>query len=193
MEWEWPSATTTTMVSRIFSSLAWGRAGFFATPAKELLLMPRVRAVSSGGRASALPPEETARTRGINKSSFAGVAKKPALPHASDENIRETIVVVVADGHSHSIHLDVQSCASRHVRKGAIAVVPVEPQRGSLALVSGPVHAVHQQNILPAIAVVIEERAACAQRLREQFAAISAAVVPELDPRRVGNIGQTES
>src|SRR6266550_3337367 len=34
------------------------------------------------GSAEALTPEEAARTRGINESSFAGVAKKPALPHA---------------------------------------------------------------------------------------------------------------
>src|SRR5216684_2863042 len=145
------------------------------------------------GSAEALAPEETARTRGIDESSFAGVAEKPALPHASDENVRKTIVVVIADGYTHSIHLDIEACASRRVRKGPVAVVPIEPQRGSLAPVSGPVHAVHKQDVLPAIAVIIEERATCAQGLREQFAAISAAIVPELDTGRVRNIGQAES
>src|ERR1700674_4286563 len=138
-------------------------------------------------------PEQTTRTRGIHESSSAGVAKKPALSHAADENVGKTIVVVVTHGHTHSIHLDVEACASRYVRKRAVAAIAVKAQGGSLALVSGPVHAVHKQDVLPAIAVIIEECAASAQRLWKQLPAVSAAVVPEPNTSRVGNIGQLES
>ena len=145
------------------------------------------------GSAEALTPEQATRARGVHESTSAGVAKKSALPHASDENVGETIIIVIADGHAHAVDLDVEAGASRHVRKRAVAVVPVEPQRGSLALVSGPVHAVHQQDVLPAIAVIIKERAARAQSLRQQLAAIGAAVVPKLDSRSVRHVGQAES
>src|SRR5256885_6347899 len=43
------------MVSRTFSSLAWGKADFFATPAEVLLWTQRARVACSGVRASALP------------------------------------------------------------------------------------------------------------------------------------------
>src|SRR6266446_6869221 len=88
-------------------------------------------------------PEEAARTRGIDESSFAGIAK--------------------------------------------------EPQRGSLAFMAGPVHAVDEKDVLPAVAVVVEKRAARAQSLREQLATVGAAVMPELDSSRACNVGQPES
>jgi hypothetical protein len=47
--------------------------------------------------------------------------------------------------------------------KGSVAIVAVELQRAALALVAGPIHAVDQQNVEPAVVVVIEERAARAQ------------------------------
>ncbi len=56
-----------------------------------------------------------------------------------------------------------------------------------------PIHAVDEKNVLPAIVVVVEERAARAQRLREQFAAIRGAVVPELNSGCACNVGQVKS
>src|SRR5258708_37391331 len=137
----------------------------------------------------------------MNESSLAGVAKKTALAHAPKEDVGETVVIIIADGNSHSIELDVEACAARHVGKRAVAVVAVEPQSGSLAFartersecVPGPVHAVHKKDVLPAVVVVVEERAARPKRLREQLAAISAAIVLKVNPRRIRNIGQTES
>src|SRR5258708_11508080 len=137
----------------------------------------------------------------MNESSLAGVAKKTALPHAGDENVGETVVIIIADGNSHSIELNVEDCAARHVGKRAVAVVAVEPQSGSLAFactersecVPGPVHAVHKKDVLPTVVVVVEERAARPKRLREQLAAISAAILLKVNPRRIRNIGQEES
>ena len=56
-----------------------------------------------------------------------------------------------------------------------------------------PVHPVDQQDVLPAIGVVIEKRAAGPERLRQQLAAISAAVVPELQPGGGGDIDEAEA
>src|SRR5205807_10532663 len=108
--------------------------------------------------------EEAAGTRGVDERSLAGVAKKMALADAGDENVGETVVVVIADGHAHSVKLDVESCAARYVRECAVAIVAVEAKSRTLALVTGPVHSIDQKNVLPAVAVVVEERAARAQR-----------------------------
>src|SRR5690349_2716723 len=53
--------------------------------------------------------------------------------------------------------------------------------RRALALVPRPVHGVDQQNVLPAVVVVIEKGAAGAKCFGEQLAAIRAAVVPKVD------------
>src|SRR6266446_3803237 len=137
--------------------------------------------------------EKAAGSRGVHKSSFAGVAEEPALADGGDENIGETIIVVIADGDAHSVKLDVEAGAAGHVGECAIAIVAVEPKSGALTLVAGPVRAVDQKNVLPAVTVVVEERAAGAQGLWEQLAAISTAVVMKLDSRCIGNVDQAES
>ena len=48
-------------------------------------------------------------------------------------------------------------------------------------LVSGPVGAVDQQNVLPAVAIVVKKGAAGAQRLGQEFSAEGSAVVLEVD------------
>ena len=45
---------------------------------------------------------------------------------------------------------------------------------------AGPVHAVDEQDVLPAVGVVVEERAAGAHRLGQELAAVGAVAVPEL-------------
>src|SRR5258708_25789998 len=120
----------------------------------------------------------------MNESSLAGVAKKTALPHAGDENVGETVVIIIADGNSHSIELDVEACAARHVGKRAVAVVAVEPQSGSLAFartersecVPGPVHAVHKKDVLPAVVVLVAQPAPQPKRLPHPLPPISSAL-----------------
>ena len=58
---------------------------------------------------------------------------------------------------------------------------------------TGPIHAVHQQNVLPAIVVVIEKRAARAKRLGKKFSAEGSAVVLKLDSRRGSDVGETKT
>ena len=109
------------------------------------------------------------------------------------ENVGKAVVVVVADRHAHAVHLDVEAGAARDVGERAVAVVAVQAQRRSLALVARPVHAVDQQDVLPAVGVVVEKRAAGAERFRQQLAAVGAAVVPELQAGRGGDVDEPEA
>src|SRR5437660_12242024 len=107
------------------------------------------------GSAEALMSEEAAGTRGVHKSSFAGVAKEPALADASDEDVGEAIVVVIADGHAHSVELDIEARAARYVGECAVAIVAVKPKSGTLSFVAGPVRTVDQKDVLAAVVVVV--------------------------------------
>ena len=55
-----------------------------------------------------------------------------------------------------------------------------------------PVHAVNQQDVLPAIAVIVQEGATGAQSFGQQFASIGAAVVKKPDSRLIGDIDQAK-
>src|SRR5580658_9467136 len=96
----------------------------------------------------------------VRESSSPAVLEKPILAHAGDQNIGETVVVVVAHGDAHSVHLYIQASLVGYVGKRAIAIVAIEAERRRLPFMAGPVRAVNQENILPAIAVVVEKGAA---------------------------------
>ena len=84
------------------------------------------------------------------------------------------------------------ACAG-DIGERAVAIVAVEAQRGALAFVARPIHAVDQQDVEPAVAVVIEKGAARAQGFGQILGAEGAAVVPEIDARRSGDVRQTEA
>jgi len=117
----------------------------------------------------------------------------PALPHAGHIEVGKPIVVDVSYGHAHPVHLDVEARGARDVGERAVAVVAVEAERGALPRVTGPVHAVDEQNVLPAVGVVVEKRAARSQRLRQELAAVGAAVVAKPEARRGGHVGEAEA
>src|SRR5579862_4801357 len=56
-----------------------------------------------------------------------------------------------------------------------------------------PIHAVHQQDVLPAIIVVIKKRAARAKGLGKEFSAEGSAVMLKADSRRSSDIGETKT
>ena len=119
--------------------------------------------------------------------------EQPVLAHGGDQDIGEAVVVVIGHRHAHAVHLHRQAGALGHVGEGAVAIVAVELEGAALALVAGPVHAVHQQDVEPAIAIVIEKRAAGPHGLGQILGAERAAVVMEVDARRGGDIGQPEA
>ena len=63
----------------------------------------------------------------------------------------------------------------------------------ALALVPGPIHRVDQQDVWPAVGVVIEKSAAGTERLRKKLAAVGSGVVRELDSRWPACIDETKA
>ncbi len=135
------------------------------------------------GSAESLSFSQPAAVGHIDKRAFAGIAEQAVLSHARDQDVREAVVVVVADRHAHAVHFDIEPRARSHIGEGAIAVVVIEPKSGALFLVARPVGAVDQQNVLPAVAIVVEESAAGPESFGQELAAEGSAVVLELDSR----------
>ena len=80
-----------------------------------------------------------------------------------------------------------------HIRKSAVAIVTVELESRTLTRVPGPIGTVHQQNVLPAIVVVIEKRATGAKRFRKQLAPVRSIVMLEIYSGGTGHVGEMEA
>ena len=59
----------------------------------------------------------------------------------------------------------------------------IKAQRGAALLVAGPIGAVDEQNVLPAVAVVVQKSASGAESLGQEFSAESSAIVLEVNSR----------
>src|SRR3984885_681846 len=156
----------------------------------------------SRGAESLTLAESTGNGR-VQKRSFASVPKQTVLAYTGDEDVGKAVVVVITDSYAHAVEFNVETGARGHVSERAVAVVVIEPESRALrfvvgrivicGFVAGPVHAVDQQNVLPAVTVVVKERAARAQGLGEKFTAVSSAVVLEVNTGRFCHIDKTKS
>ena len=112
--------------------------------------------------------------------------KQPVLPHRRDIDIGKAIVIVVGDRNAQPVHLNGKPGALSHIGKRAVAIVPIKLHRAALPLVTRPVAAVHQQNVEPAVIIVIEKGAARPHGFGQKLRPVSAAVVVEIQyPRRL--------
>ena len=145
-----------------------------------------------GGRAEGASAAQSGGLGNVDERAAAVVLKEAVLPHAGDQDIGEAVVVVIADRHAHAVHLHLQPGVLGHVGERAVAIVAIELQGAALALVARPIHAVHQQDVLPAVAIVIQKRAARPHGFGQILGAEGAAVVPEIDARRGGHVRQVE-
>jgi len=152
-------------------------------------------------RAERLAAAKPAGACHVDEGALPRVVKQAVLADRRDEHIGKPVVVVVANGHAHSVHLGVETGRARDVGEGAVPVVPVEAQRGSRpsspesrvpspGRLARPVHPVHEQDVLPAIGVVVQERAARAHRLGEELASVGAASVAKLEAGRRGDVDE---
>src|ERR1700719_3578129 len=130
--------------------------------------------------------------RDVREFAIAIVAEEMALPHTAYKNVREAIVVVITDSHSHSVHFDVQAGGASNIRERSVAIVVVQTQSRFLALVAWPIHAIHQQDVLPAVVVVIEKCAARAQCFGQKFSSEGSAIMLKLNSCRGGDIDEAE-
>src|ERR1039457_4654885 len=145
-----------------------------------------------GGGAEGAPGAQSGLGRDVQEMPAAGVLEEAILPYSGDQNVRETIVVVVRNRHAHAVHFDCQPGALGDVREDAVAIVPVEPRGAALALVARPIGAIHDQDVEPPIAVIIEERAPRPQSLGQVLLAERAAVVVKGEPRRASHVHQSK-
>src|SRR5271165_3064695 len=111
------------------------------------------------GSAEALAFSQSAGAGHIDERAFTGVAEQTVLSHARDQDVGKAVVVVIAHGHAHAVHFDIEPGAAGYIGESAIAVVVIEAKRRAAFLVAGPVGAVDQQNVLPAVAIVVQKSA----------------------------------
>jgi hypothetical protein len=116
--------------------------------------------------------------------------EEPALSKRSDEEIVEAIVVVVADCDTHAIHLDVETGFVRYVGEGSVMIVVVELGRGVLLDVTRPVHTIDQENIGPAVVIVVDEGGAWTERLGQEFLSEGSIVVNEANTGLLSDIAK---
>src|SRR5271163_749960 len=113
-----------------------------------------------------------------------------------DVDIFVSVVVVVGDSATHSVHFDGQASLARNVGEGAVVVVVVERGERVAGLFPGllprPVHGVDQQNVLPSVVVVVEKADAAAHGFGKIFFAEGAAVVFEVDSGLRGYVGELD-
>ncbi len=135
---------------------------------------------------------QTAFLRHIDERALAVVVKQAALAHAGYKHVGKSVVVEIRYRHTHSIHLDVQARAPGDIAERSVAIVVVQPERGAPLFVAGPIHPIDQNDVLPAIIIVIEKGAAGAERFRKILAAERAAIVLEINAGWRSNLYQTK-
>ena len=128
--------------------------------------------------------------RHIGKCAVAIVVKQMALSVGGDKEVIVAIVIVIADSHAHAVQLHVQTSFVGHIGERAIVIVVIELECRVLANVAGPAHAVDEENVGPAVVVVIDEGDARAHRFREIFFAEGAVVVDEMDSGLLGDVAE---
>jgi hypothetical protein len=139
-------------------------------------------------RAEIVRSPKAGLSRHVGKRAVAIVAEEMILTERGDENIVAAIVVVIADRHAHSKHLDRQASFRRHVGKGSVVIVVIKRGMRRVIVMLWPIGAVYEENVLPAVVVVIEKRHAGAHRLRQKFLSVRAVVVREMNSRRSSDV-----
>ena len=145
------------------------------------------------GGAEGASTAEPGLLRDVDERALAGIAEEAVLADGGDQKIGEPVVVVVRDGDAHAVHFEIEARAFRNVRECAVAIVAIEAQGGTAALVAGPVGAVDQQDVEPAIAIVVEKGAAGAECFGQVFGAESPAVVLKGKAGLRGDVGEAET
>ncbi len=137
----------------------------------------------SGAGAEFLRSDQACLLRNIRERVVAVVVEKVALSVGGDEKIVIAVVVVVADGHAHPKHLNVESSQVRYVGEGAVMIIVIELGCRVFLDVAGPIHPIHEKNVRPAVPVTINEGHARAHGFGQEFLTERAIVVDEVNSR----------
>ena len=57
---------------------------------------------------------------------------------------------------------------------------------------AGPITSIYEQDVLPAVAIVVKKSAARAERFRQQLAAVGSIIVPEADSSLGGDVRKSK-
>src|SRR4029077_19844774 len=113
-----------------------------------------------------------------------------SLAEGGDEEIVEAVVIVVADGYAHAEEFDVETGFVGDVGEGAVVIVVVELGRGMFGGLARPVGAVDEEDVGPAIVVVIDESDTGAHGFGKIFFAEGGVVVEEVDAGLLSDVAE---
>ena len=126
----------------------------------------------------------------ICKLSAPEIMEETIWTNTGDVDVVVAVVVVIGNCDADAVHLDAETGLLGHVGEGAVFVVVIERGKRFALFVVGPVHRVDEQDVLPAVVVVVDEGAARADGFREILLAEGAAVMFEADASFGGNVGE---
>src|ERR1700730_2368908 len=102
--------------------------------------------------------------------------------HRREVEVVEAIVVVVGNRAAEAIGFDGEPGLLSDVGEGAVVIVVVERgERLGAGGMAGPVHGIDEEDVLPAVIVVIEKTNAAAHGFGKIFFTEGAGVVLEMD------------
>src|ERR1700722_10835439 len=120
--------------------------------------------------------QQQARFTGhIGERAVAIIAKQDILVIIRDEQIVQTIVVVIADGHARDPARTRQAGFRGDIEERSIAIVLVQPVAGSHGR-SPKSSATQNQNVEPAVVIEIEERDAASDGFQNVLLSIDASI-----------------
>ena len=141
----------------------------------------------------AIGPLGVGRGGDVVEVPLAVVAEQIAAADRRDVEVGIAVVVVVAHGDALAVERLVEPGFLGDVLEVSLAVVAIEGLgRRGLDLVAGPVRRVDEEQVLVAVAVVVEEGDARAHRLGQELVAEGAVVVHERDARVLGDVDELD-
>src|SRR6266516_3862185 len=130
--------------------------------------------------------------RHVLEPAVAAIVQQLVLSHAGDEEIDVTVVVVVGRGGPHGIPDTSYACVVGDVRKPHPAVVAIETVgvNGGCFLERRRLRAVREEDVGPAVTVVVEDGKPAGRTFDEVFAGTGGVMVDELQTGRGGDLAQ---
>src|SRR5580658_3643174 len=133
------------------------------------------------GRELARPPQSRGLGH-VGESSVAVVVEEMALSDRSNKNVVEAVVVVVTDGDAKTKERNVEARFARHIGESAVVVVVIELQRSRAVLdMAPPILPVDEEDVRPAVVVVVNKRAARAHGFRQPLLPEGSIVMGEMN------------
>src|SRR5258708_8453467 len=117
-----------------------------------------------------------------------------ALADGGDKDVIKSVVVIIADRHTHAIDIQAQAGSRGNVGKCCVAIVVVEPKSiAAGGFMSGPAFAVDEQDVSIAVVVVVNKGAARTQGFRQVFLTEGTIVVDKTNAGGLGDVSELKS